>query len=67
MICRHRRFRADVRKQFGGNALVLGQDIIGAAQGFGGAWRHVAKIADWRRDDRDRAEAMDPFGTGAWH
>ena len=26
-------------------------DIIGAAQGFGGAWRHVAKIADWRRDD----------------
>ena len=40
----HRRLRADMGEQLGGDPLVLGQDLVGTAQAFGGARLRSARL-----------------------
>src|SRR3954453_8118354 len=46
IVAAHRRLRADMGKQLGGDSRVFDEDQVGAAQGFGGAGTEIAEIAD---------------------
>ena len=67
VIYRHRRGRLDMSEQFGGNALVLGQDQRGPAQCVAGARGQIGKIADRGRDDIEAGGERFGHRGRSWH